>query len=119
MTQFMHSHIFILGCVMYTDRFLPCFGTALWTIWLAMITEVQYNDLEMASLTFVCQEAFGHPEIEEGMQEVFRGDRMGVDVIEWGKYWNLLTDYCEKVNDGIVNAVPPMVCDICMLMLLC
>jgi hypothetical protein len=85
-----------------------------------MITEDQYN-LEMASLAFVHQEVFGHPEIEEVIQEVFAGDRTGVDAIEWRKYcqWNLLTDYCEKVNDGIVNAVPLMVCDICMLMLLC
>jgi hypothetical protein len=43
----------------------PCFGTALWTVWLAMITEDQYNDMEMASLASVHQEAFGHPEIEE------------------------------------------------------
>ena len=84
-----------------------------------MITEDQYTDLEMASSAFVHQEAFRHPEIEEVMQEVFAGDRTGADAIEWRKYWNLLTDYCEKVNDGIANAVPPMVCDICMLMLLC
>ena len=36
-----------------------------------MITEDQYNDMEMASLAFVPQEAFGHPEIEEVMREVF------------------------------------------------
>jgi hypothetical protein len=30
-----------------------------------MITEGQYNDMEMASLASVHQEAFGHPEIEE------------------------------------------------------
>jgi hypothetical protein len=83
-----------------------------------MITEDQYN-LEMASLAFVHQEVFGHSEIEEVMQEVFASDHMGADVIEWRKYWDLLIDYCEKGNDEIVNAVPPMVCDICMLMLLC
>jgi len=31
----------------------------------------------MVSLAFVHQEAFGHPEIEEVMQEVFTGDCMG------------------------------------------
>jgi hypothetical protein len=36
-----------------------------------MITEDHYNDLEMASLAFVHQEVFEHPEIEEVMQEVF------------------------------------------------
>ena len=48
-----------------------------------MITEDQYNDLEMASLAFVHQEAFGHQQIEEVMQEVFTGNHTGVDVIEW------------------------------------
>ena len=50
-----------------------------------MITEDHYNDLEVASLAFVHQEAFGHPEIEEVMQEVFGGDRTGADAIEWRK----------------------------------
>jgi len=30
-----------------------------------MITEDQYNDMEMASLASVHQETFGHPEIDE------------------------------------------------------
>ena len=64
----MHTHIFFLGphrirCTQTVSP--PCFGTALWTVWLAMITEDQYNDMEMASLASVHQETFGHPEIDE------------------------------------------------------
>jgi len=92
----MHSHIFFLGHVVYTDSFWK------WFPWLLCTKK----HLDTQKLRKLCRR-FSQVIVWE------------VDVIEWRKYWNLLTGYCKKVNDGIVNAIPPMVCDICMLMLLC
>lgn len=77
-----------------------------------MITADQYNELENASSNFIYGEAFGHPEIEEIMQEVFGDDRTGADATEWVGYWIALTNYEEKLKDGESNATQPTVCSL-------
>ena len=39
------------------------------------------------------------------MQQVFGDNRTGVDATEWRRYWNALTNYCEKMARTWVRLV--------------
>jgi hypothetical protein len=38
------------------------------------------------------------------MQQVFDNNRTGVDATTWRCYWNVLTNYCEKVEENDLTA---------------
>ena len=72
-----------------------------------MITEDQHSQLQNAAYQYQ-HSSFGHPEFEEVMQRVFGDNRTGVDATKWTRYWNALTNYCEKVEENDLTAEKPM-----------